>query len=277
MNKFEIPGKITEEQKISEIAKLVSGLAHHINDPMAFIKSNLSAITQYTDIIFKGAERLAKIADLSDTDDLNKNQDLKETLQWLKQAKIESVFNDIQPLISETQDGINRISAVLQRLLIIDQVVRYAGFELADVNKLIKAIGHSAKVILPSRVSLTTVLCNYPLMIYGKIDQLRISIENVLHNAMDAVGEEGEIKLTTNLDGSWVCLEIHDSGDGIPPGAISCVFEPFYSTKESVNRIGLELTISQYIVQAHGGYMKIKSDAESGTCVLIWLPLHDVR
>ncbi|MBI5409490.1 MAG: HAMP domain-containing histidine kinase [Nitrospirae bacterium] len=273
---LEIQDKITQEQKIAEIAKLVSGLAHHINNPMASIQDNLGALSQYTGIIIEGAESLSKIKEMLRANDPD-NDKVREILHWMGRSEIKSVHKDIQSLLAETQEGIDHINTILQRLLIVDQIVRYASFEFVDLNKLLKAVDMSARSNLPSKVSLTSVLCSYPLMIYGKTEQLRIAIENVINNALDAIEGRGEIKILTTLDSGWASLDICDSGEGIPQGALSCVFEPFFSTKDSINRIGLELTISRYIVQAHGGYMKISSTEGSGTCVSIVLPLHDEK
>jgi len=268
---------ITNEQKIAEIAKLVSGLAHHINNPMGFIKSNISTLVRYADVLAEGARRLNTLSEKSQSGSTIKDDDISEAVQWLRESKVDYICEDIRPLISESLEGIDRISSVLQRLLIIDQVVRYASFVIIDLNKLMKSIDYSSEFGSAPGVSFRTSQCCYPLMIYGKVEQLRIAIENVLKNAVDAVGEKGEVKVATRFDKDFALLEIHDTGEGIPPGVMTCVFEPFFSTKESINRVGMELTISQYVIQAHGGRMKIKSDEGTGTCVSIWLPLHDLK
>jgi two-component system NtrC family sensor kinase len=268
---------IRNEQKIAEIAKLVSGLAHHINNPMGFIKANISMLVRYADVIAEGARLLINLTEKSHSGNVSKDDELMTTVQWLKQSKVDNIFADIRPLISESLDGIDHISSVLQRLLIIDQVVRYANFVIIDLNKLVKSMDFASEFSPPAGISFRMSQCCYPLMVYGKVEQLRIAIENVLKNAVDAVGEQGEIKACTRLDDGFALLEIHDTGEGIPPGVITCVFEPFFSTKESINRVGMELTISQYVIQAHGGRMKITSGNGTGTCVSIWLPLHDLK
>ena len=271
------PGNITNEQKITEIAKLVSGLAHHINNPMGFIKNNISTLVRYADVLAEGAQRLSNLSEISGPGSALKGDDMMETVQWLKESKVSYICEDIRPLISESLEGIDRISSILQRLLIIDQVVRYTNFVIIDLNRLIKSIDYSSEFSHSEGVSFRTAHCCYPLMVYGKVEQLRIAIENVLKNALDAVGDQGEIKINTRLDEGFALLEIHDTGEGIPTGVITCVFEPFFSTKESINRVGMELTISQYVIQAHGGRMKIRSGERTGTCVSIWLPLHDLK
>jgi two-component system NtrC family sensor kinase len=270
-------GNITDEEKITEIAKLVSGLAHHINNPMGFIKSNISTLVRYADVLTEGAQRLSALSEISRSGSAIRDDNIMEAVQWLNESKVNYICENIRPLISESLEGIDRISSVLQRLLIIDQVVRYANFVIIDLNRLIKSIDYSSEFSPSAGVSFRAAHCCYPLMVYGKVEQLRIAIESVLKNAVDAVGEQGEIKINTRLEDGFALLEIHDTGEGIPPGVITCVFEPFFSTKESINRVGMDLTISQYIIQAHGGRMKIRSGEGAGTCVSIWLPLHDLK
>ena len=99
-------------------------------------------------------------------------------------------------------------------------------------------------------------------------------------NAAQAVGENGEIHITTrqlmsanDVDPSGVEIRITDNGHGIPDAEIPKVFDPFFTTKPVGEGTGLGLSISYDIVKAHGGEMLIDSREKDGTTVRVVLPL----
>jgi signal transduction histidine kinase len=277
LHNHDVRDKTVNEQKIAEVAKLVSGVAHHINNPVGSVKDNMATLLQYIDTLLEGSERLVSLLESSSSGALPDDQDIQEVFRWFMKLKVDDIRRDIKPLLSSTMEGVDHISSVLQRLLIVDQVVKYANSRMIDLNKLLKSIDYSAAGSIPEKITINSHLTSYPLLVYGKVEQLRIAIGNVLNNAVDAAGEPGNITITTELDGGWASLDIHDSGEGIPAAVMSCIFEPFFSTKESEHRIGLEMTISRHIIQAHGGLMNIQSHEGQGTCVSIRLPLHDLN
>ncbi|GBD97806.1 MAG TPA: hybrid sensor histidine kinase/response regulator [Nitrospirae bacterium] len=260
--------KVIEEQKINAIARLASGMAHEINNPLGFIQSNIGTLKNYSGILSEGASRFMEIS----AGGCNAEKVIKETLPWIKNSKLEFICRDIEPLISETLNGVTRISSILRCLLIMDQAVFYTETEVMDLNSIARIFDSPSCPELPQGVSIVTDLTDSPLMVTGKSDQLRIAIENIFKNAIHAVGEQGEIRVTTRLENNLACMEIRDSGEGIPEEIMPIVFEPFFTTGKSHETIGLGLTISQYFVQAHGGRITVESGAGAGTCVKILVP-----
>ena len=98
-------------------------------------------------------------------------------------------------------------------------------------------------------------------------------IENLLRNAIDAM-EEGKGAITVNVhqDAGYVCIDVSDTGKGIPAGKFSTVFKPGYSTK--TRGWGLGLSLSQRIItQYHQGKLFVsKSEVGKGTTFTIKLP-----
>ncbi len=116
--------------------------------------------------------------------------------------------------------------------------------------------------------------------------QLTQAIHNVLINAKEAMGGEGEIRVTArNLrvgkgsdscvePGNWVLIVIEDQGAGIDPADMDKIFDPYFSTKEMGPRkgLGLGLAIAYSIVKRHQGHILIRSRKGQGTSVRIYLP-----
>ena len=103
-------------------------------------------------------------------------------------------------------------------------------------------------------------------------DQIQQVFLNLLLNALDAMPEGGQLRVTTHHTGqpAGVCVAFADDGMGIPPDSLSQVFEPFYSTKPE--GLGLGLFVSQDIVKQHRGRIEAESRVGEGTTFTVWLP-----
>jgi PAS domain S-box-containing protein len=101
---------------------------------------------------------------------------------------------------------------------------------------------------------------------------VRQILDNLLSNALDAVGEGGVVSVSTVLDGERVRVEVKDSGPGIPPETLARVFDPFFTTKDPGRGAGLGLAISLTLAEAMGGALTVESKPGKGSCFRLWLP-----
>jgi signal transduction histidine kinase len=101
---------------------------------------------------------------------------------------------------------------------------------------------------------------------------VRQVLDNLLSNALDAVGQGGAVEVTTALDGGRVCVEVRDDGPGIPPDVLPRVFDPFFTTKEPGRGTGLGLAISLTFAESIGGALTAESKPGAGTRFRLWLP-----
>jgi signal transduction histidine kinase len=97
---------------------------------------------------------------------------------------------------------------------------------------------------------------------------------NIIDNAIDAMGGQGELRVRTYRDDNCVVVEIGDNGPGIPPEVVPHIFEPFFTTKGVGQGTGLGLDTVQRIVKKHGGNIQVESKP-GDTRFQIWLPLAD--
>jgi two-component system NtrC family sensor kinase len=105
--------------------------------------------------------------------------------------------------------------------------------------------------------------------------QLQQVFLNILNNAIDAIGKDGEIHLETRYlaKNNEIGIEIHDSGPGIPKEILNKIFDPFFTTKEVGKGTGLGLSISYSIVEKLGGRMMVASEDDKGTSFIIYFPV----
>jgi signal transduction histidine kinase len=98
---------------------------------------------------------------------------------------------------------------------------------------------------------------------------------NLIHNAIQALGDHGTITIRTRLDGPCVLVDIADDGPGIPPAARAHVLEPFFTTKAVGSGTGLGLDTARRIVEErHRGTLGFDS-GDDGTVFHVWLPIED--
>ena len=97
---------------------------------------------------------------------------------------------------------------------------------------------------------------------------------NLIDNAIDAMGGQGELRVRTYRDDSCVVVEIGDNGPGISPEVQTHIFEPFFTTKGVGEGTGLGLDTVQRIVKKHRGTIQVTSKP-GDTLFQVWLPLSD--
>jgi two-component system NtrC family sensor kinase len=104
-------------------------------------------------------------------------------------------------------------------------------------------------------------------------DQLKQVFLNLVINAIEAMPDGGELRITTTLsdDGEWTSIAFQDQGLGISPKTKAHLFEPFYTTKSKGT--GLGLSVSYGIIEQHGGTIEVESTEGSGSCFTVKLPV----
>lgn len=111
-------------------------------------------------------------------------------------------------------------------------------------------------------------------LVYCNPNQVKQALVAIIVNSTEAISENGEIIFkTSNPDPDCLKIDIRDNGIGIQEEDITHIFEPFFSTKQGENGIGLGLSIAHGIIQNHKGKIQVKSEPGQGTEISIILPL----
>jgi PAS domain S-box-containing protein len=231
--------KLMEMDKFSAIGTLAAGVAHEFKNYLAGIIGNASFALQYID----NEDGLATAKDT-----------LKQVIDIGANANRIALS-----LLTYSRDNTHRGSYVkINRL--IDDMLKMIRKEAASFN-----------------INISTRYDNLPELLIppGDFQQMML---NLVLNAREAIGRDGEIRISTALRGSDVEVKIEDSGRGIPQDELKRIFDPFYSTKgvwgkSGASGTGLGLSISKNIALKLGGDIKVESVVGKGSTFTISIPI----
>jgi PAS domain S-box-containing protein len=266
--------QLTQSDKLASIGQLAAGVAHEINNPMAFISSNLNSLQSYVEDLRQLIE-----AHESLTVALESEPDLVDkriaTIQNLReQMGVEYILSDLADLVNECIDGAQRVREIVADLKEFSHVDSPEVDEV-DINGLLDKTINVAWNELKYKAEVVRDYGDPPLIpaYGGKLAQVFL---NLLVNAAQAIPERGTITVRTGTREEAVWIEIEDTGTGMPVEVQNRIFEPFFTTKEPGKGTGLGLHLTYKIISAHGGTIEVHSTPGEGTAFHIALPVAGV-
>jgi PAS domain S-box-containing protein len=266
---------LTQSEKLASIGLLSAGVAHEINNPLAYVGNNLAVLERdlggVTQMIALYEEARTAL-DASSPDLLRRIDELREEIDWTY------VRDNLQRMLSRTRDGVQRVANIVSSLR---SLARTSAPKMETV--LIADLLDSALEMLRGRMRRS----NIEIRVEHAPDVPRLTCEpsqinqvllNLLINAVQAIEATGRtqgglIRFETRCSGDWVEIAIGDNGCGIEPAALSQLFDPFFTTKSVGEGTGLGLSITHNIVTGHGGRIEISSQPGEPTWFRVYLPL----
>ncbi len=255
--------KLYGNEKLASVGRLAAGVAHEINNPIGFIRSNLSTAASYL-------ESLDKIGALVESGASG------EVLQAAWHAEDMSFMQqDMKDILDESISGADRIAAIVKDLKSFSRINEVAE-ERVDINQIIRQMYNIAAAELRNKAEILLDLGDIPpLHCYpGELGQVFLSL---LINAADAMATAGKIQFRTFMREGHINIEVKDNGCGMSDSTLSHIFDPFFTTKDVGQGMGLGLTVCLNIIKAHDGSLEIKSTPNVGTQVSISLPVKPAR
>jgi len=256
--------QLLQSEKMAAIGQLAAGVAHEINNPVGFVNSNLGTLKTYINNLLQLIEAYEAVEAGGD----------RSALDAARQAAdLEFLREDLPSLLLESQDGLNRVTKIVQDLKDFSRVDQ-AEHQLANLNESLESTLNVVCNEIKYKAEVVRELGNIPQVecVPAQINQVFM---NLLVNAAQAIEQRGTITLRSGAAGEQVWFEIADTGKGMSPEIQNRIFEPFYTTKPVGKGTGLGLSISyDIIVKKHGGHIEVNSEPGKGTTFRITLPLH---
>lgn len=251
--------ELIQSHKMAAISKLVAGVSHEINTPLAAMLSNLRVCARYH-------EQLSHLVTALDGNDAASQGNGYGGL-----AKIQPLLASVLGILEETKDAGQKAGGIIAGL----KKIYHSGavgsvLNSIDMNEELKSVLHLYRQT-KERITFRCLFSPVPLIPCYNNELTQVFI-NIINNAIHAMNDAGEITIATSVEGDYVRAKITDQGKGIPPDVLPKIFDPFYTTKGVGEGMGIGLSIVWSIIEKHKGHIYATSEPGCGTTFTIDLP-----
>ncbi len=239
--------QLFQAEKMSSLGTLSSGIAHEVNNPLSYVMNNIELMKDYIGDIVP-----IKKGQPDDKKDITTLKEMENCLEDAK-AGTEQIRRIISAVYEFSHPGQDRLDYV-------------------DINKKIETALNVVWHELKNKVKITKDYADLPKVLCYPHHLVQV-FTNLFVNAAYAIPDKGEIRIKTYQQGRTICIEISDTGVGIPEKDIKKIFDPFFTTKDVGKGTGLGLSIVYNLVTQAGGDIEVESAVGKGTTFKITLPL----
>ena len=242
--------QLVQSAKMASLGELVAGVAHEINNPLAFVLSHLDTARR-------------------------KLSELKSELPTPLSDPAREKWQRANERLHEVGPGLERIRELVIKLRTFSRLDEGECHQVSIrecVESVLTILGHRlrGKIQVETEFGLPDQVACYPAL-------LNQAIMNLVSNAIDAMPDGGVLRISTGLEGACYSIVVSDCGPGIPPALRERVLEPFFTTKPVGQGTGLGLSITYSIVRKHQGTLELSEPPGGGTSIAIRFPLNQDR
>jgi PAS domain S-box-containing protein len=265
---------MTQADKLASIGLLSAGIAHEINNPLAYVGNNLAVLDQ----LVRGLMTLLDVYDgardkLAEADP----ETARRAGAVAEQIDLPHVRDAVGRVLTRTSEGVKRITRIVTSLR---GVARTDPGQLEEVlaSDLIDMSLEMVRGRLKQSGIALDVSCPAGLKLHCSATQISQVLLNLLVNAVQAIESArpdggGRLRISGRPVGSELVIEVADNGGGIDPHDLPRIFDPFFTRKKVNEGTGLGLSISRGIVEGHGGHIDVDSQPGEGSTFRVVLPL----
>jgi len=240
--------RLHQSQKLESVGVLAAGVAHEVNNPLAFVRANLAQLQHLAGLLEETRDRLPK--------------------------EVASASEEMQEILDESLAGLDRMREIVKSLLRFSRTPS-GRFEPCDLNAVVEEAARFASLDRASSIELELQLAEGLPRIGASPEQLAQVLLNLFLNAMNALaGRPGaRIVAATRACENGVEVRVVDNGPGVPEGIRERIFDPFFTTRAPNEGTGLGLAIAFDIARKHGGSLELESPTAGGACFRLALPV----
>ncbi|MFH0994238.1 MAG: ATP-binding protein [Pseudomonadota bacterium] len=267
----QMQNQLVRAEKLAGIGQLAAGVAHEINNPAGFVLSNMNTMQKYVTSFFHYVDSMENLVKSAASGDSTAQSIREGVRQLIDSDDYRYLKDDLPEVIKESLDGLQRIKTIVTNLLAFASSSE-EGRCMVDVNAEIE----SALLLLDSEIGkkghVVKNLGRLP-KIFANPQQLKQMFVNLIHNATQAIGPDGRISVSTEEKDNHISIAISDNGIGISANVVPNIFNPFFTTREVGNGVGLGLSIAYRVIEGHNGNVDVQSEPGHGTTYTIRLPI----
>ena len=274
----ESQAQLIQSEKMASLGQMVAGVAHEINTPLGYARSNSEIVRTSLGDIRQLCELQSRALDLLAAEGASEAE-ISEALAEAEVARqnmpAEELIGDLDNLLGDTDYGLMQIADLVSSLKDFSRVDR-SRTDLFDLNAGVDSALKICNSQLKGRVEIERLYGTLP-EIECSPSQLNQVFLNLINNAGQAIEGEGVITITTAAEKNGVVVKVSDTGSGMSEEVKKRIFEPFFTTKPVGKGTGLGLSIVFRIVEEHGGRIGVDSMLGEGTTFSVHLPFKQPR
>ncbi len=237
--------RLAVADRMLSVGTLAAGVAHEINNPLAYVSTNLQILAAELPKLLHG------------------------------RAPVRFSHDELEAVLADAVEGAHRVSAIVRDLRTL---ARSDDNEIGPVD-VIHVLASSIKMThneIRHRARIVQAYAEVP-PVYANASRLGQVFLNLLVNAAHAIedgrAELNEVRVRVTADQASAYIEIEDTGVGIPASVLPRIFDPFFTTKPAGLGVGLGLSICDRIVESFGGTITVTSKLGFGSTFRVTLPI----
>ena len=237
---IELNAQLVQSDKLAALGKMAAGVAHEINNPLAVI-----------------LQKTGWMEDLLEEEGFKESANIEEFRQSI--AKIEQHVERARKVVHNMLGYARKMEPRLEDVDVND-----------TVNQTITILENHARI---NNIDIQVDLAETVPIIAGDQAQLQQVFLNLLTNAIDAIGSNGTIEVSSRRGGDRIVVSIKDEGPGLSEEMMRKIFDPFFTTKDPGKGTGLGLWVSHNIIAKMGGNIHVKNHPEKGAVFTVEIPI----
>jgi signal transduction histidine kinase len=267
---------LVQSEKLASIGLLSAGVAHEINNPLAYVGNNLAVLERDLTGVLQMVgyyEQAEPVLESAAPALLRQIKDVSEEIDWAY------IRDNLHRMLARTRDGVQRVANIVSNLRGLARTSP-PKMETVLIPDLLESAlemirgrmrRHSIEVKVEHAADIPRLSC-----VPSQISQVILNLLINAVQAIEATGREsgGLVRFSTERREDTVVISIADNGCGIEESALPQLFDPFFTTKSVGEGTGLGLSISHGIITGHGGRIDVESCPGQGTCFRVFLPMN---
>ncbi|MAY59755.1 MULTISPECIES: ATP-binding protein [Pseudoalteromonas] len=261
---------LMQSEKMATLGTLSAGMAHEINNPLAYITSNVESIKFIKPVLVSLMTAAQQFVDKS----ISVSQLESILVQLNQENDLSFIVDDIDDLVDDTQEGLERIAHIVNNLVdfasLKDNVTSMADIteSLNSTLKLLdNQLGTCAIELHIEKLPLTR--CNISSMKQVFVNLLI----NAKHACDDLRDQQGKIRVKLFANENNIYIEVADNGCGMDADTLKQMFDPFFTTKPVGQGTGMGMAIVYNVLKEHNGTIEVESEVGMGSLIRCVIPI----
>lgn len=261
---------LMQSEKMATLGTLSAGMAHEINNPLAYITSNVESIKFIKPVLVSLMTAAQQFVDKS----ISVSQLESILVQLNQENDLSFIVDDIDDLVDDTQEGLERIAHIVNNLVdfasLKDNVTAMADIteSLNSTLKLLdNQLGTCAIELHIEKLPLTR--CNISSMKQVFVNLLI----NAKHACDDLRDQQGKISVKLFANENNIYIEVADNGCGMDADTLKQMFDPFFTTKPVGQGTGMGMAIVYNVLKEHNGTIEVESEVGMGSLIRCVIPI----